>query len=376
MPKFPVLSSAAKRFVPYAGEALLAYDAYTELNALLPKNHVAYPRPRPHGIKRGRAADPVSRVVRPRVAARRAVRAMPRFTRARRGRTSRTVRRRAKSRYAKRSRRFRSYRRRVRKTRRKPRTRALRLYPGGAPVTHKVKLRMMTQIHIHSPNASSWGVVQFNPADIRVPMVFSATQQATTPIILKCQTAVLPGAAVPQPYGYDHWIGVADSNKYRKWKVLGSKFALTKVSNLAHPGGTSGGIYWAGFSKLFASSDAYGNTFATTYSNVGNARVGDLLNTAAMRKPQELIKDKLFNKPGNQFLFNYSAKKYARSLYKKGIQDSEWYGTHAASPAVSPKAYFIVADPGVTTTSESILMYLTCEYTVQLSGLRFGGPDT
>lgn len=363
---FPALTSVVKRFVPYAGEALLAHDVYKEVAPIL------FPVSNGRAHKRRHAAPIEAKAKRARHNP-----IMPRYSRARRGRRSSVRNRRAsmlKKKYRKRSSRFRSHRRRVRRARRPRIGRSLRLYPGGVPLTHKIKLRVMKQVQVSS-FPGGWGYIVFSPASLSDPF-----QHFTTGGVVGAHQALpygLIGGATtpkPQPYGFDHWVGITDSNRYRKYKVLGAKITLAKINEAVEPGVTQP-TQWAGFSKLFAVNDDFGTTFNETYSNVDRTEVEDWVNCGIVKRPQTITKAKAFNQAPAVFTHTYSAKKYQRTLKKVGVTDGDWYGEHGTDPVINPRVYFSMADPGASTTAITFLFWCTIDYTVQLTGLRLGGED-
>lgn len=239
-----------------------------------------------------------------------------------------------------------------------------------------IKLRIMTQIRIVA-NSGGWGWFKFNPANLHDPLKHMNATGSTSgnhyslKVVLKDGVAITPR---PQPYGYDHWIGISSSNVYQKWTVLGSSCSLIKTSD--HIVSDSGSRHYAGWSKLMAETDDFGTPFQTMYDNIDSSEVADWLNTGIVRKPAIITASKVFDKPEPAFTFNYSQRKYKAQLKKKGIDDGDWYGEHASPPVVNPEAFFMLADLGLPSVATDVFPFMfVCDYTVQLSGLIMGGED-
>lgn len=282
----------------------------------------------------------------------------------RRGRKRRKGRRKAKGRYQ----------RRARRSRRRPRRiQRIRLYPGGVPLTHMIKLKSMKQMLIHT-RPLEWGRVEFSPASMLQPLLGSAltasvnTDQQTLSFLNKADNAV---PLLAQPYGYDHWLGNTGDNIYRKYKVLGSKITIRLTPSSNSP--DSGSHFYAGWSRLCGQDDNYGEEFDKRYVNATRLEIADMLNIGVIKKVGT-ITSTTGRDAFKTFTFRYSWKKYNRSLRRRGINPTieAWHGTHGSEPGIVPRCYFIVADMGTSTSIVKLNVMVTHEYTVQLSGLRIG----
>lgn len=298
---------------------------------------------------------------------------MPRYGRKRKRRG--TLRRRARGRRLSMGRRSGKAKRSRRRGRKAPAFHRLRLYPGGIPLTHKIKLRMMKQCQIVSL-PGEWGFIEFSPASVVNPMFnmrtgpLAGANHTAMQWTLKGGTAVTPK---PQCYGYDHWIGVTGQNTYRKWKVLGSKTQLLHIPTISGNGNAS--QLYAGFNpKVWAETDDFGSTFGDTYSNIKQGEISDWINCGVCPNPKIITPQKQLGVGvQGQFTHTYSAKKYARSLRKKGIDDGDWFGEFFNEPVINPKAYFMIADLGLDDTlPQPFSFMLVIDYTIQLSGLKMG----
>lgn len=279
------------------------------------------------------------------------------------------------------------YSRRPRARGRRPRRRAktkLRLYPGGVPSTHIVKLRVMRQYVITTPSLE-WGYVEFNPADMRIPFPGSkAAGTVNSHKNLKMATTAAGGATFStnrQPYGYDHWLidSGAEHSNYRHYKVLGSKITLRFVPSSR--GADSGDNYYAGFSQLFTGAagqltSSHGPTLDSKYNRIAPNEIADWMN-AGLVKRRKVVTTGGSGGRFQTFTFKYSAKKWERSLRRNGVlfgtsytaSDTQWMGTHGVSPVVNPVCYFMMADIGTSTAGQAINCMITIDYTVKLSSL-------
>lgn len=291
-----------------------------------------------------------------------------RYARRRRGRRKR----RSRPRYGTRPRARGRRRRRVAKTR-------LRLYPGGVPQTHIVKLRVMRQYVITTPTLE-WGFIEFNPASMRIPFPGSkAAGTVNSHKNLKMATVTDTFSTNRQPYGYDHWLlGDASKSHYKDYKVLGSKITIKFIPSARTA--DAGDNYYAGWSQLFTgpagnASSTDGPTLDSKYGNVAASEIGDWMNAGIVKRRRVVTTggDGRFK----SFVFKYSAKRWERQLKRNGIQygvatpDSGllWQGNHGTDPVINPVCYFMMADIGTSDVGQAINVMITIEYTVKLSSL-------
>ncbi len=251
-------------------------------------------------------------------------------------------------------------------------------------MTHKIKLRVMRQYVITTP-AIEWGVIEFRPADMRIPFPGSKAAGATTGGThcgLKMATTAAGGATFStnrQPYGYDHWLGKTEVSKsqYKFYKVLGSKITIKFVPS-AH-GPDSGDNYYAGWSQLFdtdAAASNHGPTLESKYGAIAPNEIADWLNARIVKRPRIVTTggDGTFKR----FVFKYSAKRWERQLKRMGTHiettasAAGWKGQQTVSPEISPVCYFMMADVGTSTAGQAINCLITIDYTVQLSSLDLG----
>ncbi len=307
--------------------------------------------------------------------------AMPGFRR--RGRKRRRGRGRKRRLSYKRKRRQ-SYRRS--KKRRKTRmSRAIRLYPGGFPKTHIVKLRALQQCTIFTP-AGGWGYVAFFPASCSDP--FNQFVAASAVIgshqklgfTLKDGTSILPR---PQPYGWDQWTIVVDGGaedesgpQYQQAKVLGSKHTITFVQGSNSTADSS--QFLAGWSSRLYSSTTGTNdqglpSLADSYGHVLSTEISDWVNNAIVHKPS-VLKHVGNGVPllagGQSYSFTYSWKKTRSHMRKMGFrlpEDDAYVFPHSAAPAFDPLALFMIGDVAGSTTSIKLNCFVEMEYTLQLS---------
>lgn len=290
----------------------------------------------------------------------------------RRGYGKRRTKRRGRPRYKRRVKKRRGRRMRKRRISR-PR---LRLYPGGFPLTHKIKLRMVKQIVIHTNAAGGqWGWFKWNPARLSDPLS-GLTAGGVVGTHVSMNVTLKDGAAItprPQPYGYDHWLGdtTTSTDKYKRYSVLGSKCTLVKTSDTVITDAAASRFY-AGWSRLFsedgAATTGFGLTFAQTYIQIGFADVSDWLNTGVVKHPGVITNGKVFNKADPAFTATYSQKKYKRSLERRGFnQAADWSAIFSANPGIDPEFHFMIADLGAATTTVPMRFLMVCDYTVLLS---------
>lgn len=282
-------------------------------------------------------------------------------------------------------------RRRSRKSR-VPRPR-LRLFPGGFPKTHVVKLRSMKQMTIHS-NPGNWGYVQFQPSSMLKPLQFSASGTIdiptliTSPAVLNHRRLIFTAkngtTAVPllaQPYGYDAWLEtqsgtISDPNhQYDKYVVLGCKITIAFIPSLSTEGGAQ---VYAGFTKIQDQSSNYGTTFTQKYAEIDRTEISDMLNVG-------IVPDMGLVQAGGSglggvskvYTFNYSQKKYKKHLKRIGVElEQDWYGQHGNAPANMPQALFVMADLGKTDGDATIFQCMVIhDYTIRLSGSRPGAQS-
>ncbi len=277
-----------------------------------------------------------------------------------------------------------SVRRRRKSTRGRAPKMRLRLYPGGFPRTHIVKLRSMKQMQI-THNPANWGFVKFFPSSMKAPLASSndTTEDFNTRIATPTQLvhrsliftdkAGLEVPTLAQPYGYDAWLqgfsdtGSSITHQYDKYKVLGCKITLAFIPDTSTEGGTQ---VYGGFSKIQDQNSLFGTTFINKYAEINRTEVSDFLNVG-MVKDLKLLQAGGSGLGGVQkaFTFNYSAKKYARHLKRVGVeQTSDWYGTHQAAPNIMPEAIFLMADLGASSTAHAFSVMVIHDYTIQLTG--------
>ncbi len=230
--------------------------------------------------------------------------------------------------------------------------------------------------------AGKWGSVTFFPSQMLRPLASSTVSSTSTLGHTNLIFTDKAGAAIPdvaQPYGYDYWIGSVGSNKYRRYKVKGSKITIAFVPSEGSEGGVQ---MYGGFSTLTGQDDNYGMKFSTKYSNVDELEVSDFLNTGIAKNPK-LIQHGGSGHGGisQVFTFNYSQKRYAAWLKKSGVNPEtasapdSWFGSHGDTPEILPEVRFLLADVGTSTTATVYNVMVIQDYIVELSDLRIGGED-
>ncbi len=283
----------------------------------------------------------------------------PRRRRGRRGRGSRT-----------------RYKRRRKVARRS--SRALRLYPGGFPLTRKIKLRLQTQFTM-TTKALSWVFTTIHPANLYDPLGSGALKfyrtgetGAGNHIEAITTNVAVAGAvpSLPQPMGYDQWLSAARFNEYN---VLGTKISIIPIQGSI---GEAGHRFYGGFSRLTDHDQGYGQTFTAGYTNIDSTEVSDWINAKVVRKPQVITSVKQLNAPSALFQAFYSQKKYARRLKRKGITGiNDFAGNYAGAPTVNPSFQFCLADVGQSTTATRISFMIVMDFTVALHRLEIAGES-
>lgn len=293
---------------------------------------------------------------------------MPRRRR-RRGR----ARYRARSKYARRSTAFRKFRRSRR--RRAPRP-ALRLYPGGSPATHLVKLRVVIQATI-SNVTGEWGAILLNPASMLQPFISQGDVQVDG---IYTGVDELPfhdkagGEAdiLKQPQGYDHWIsGTQETGKYGSYTVVGSHTNITFFQGNSAGTGASERMI-GGFTTLFGEGGAAaGPTFADKYAAITGTEVATMLSVGIIKRPKLITVTSEMQHANASFDFYYSQKKWLRTLRRIGHTVVEQgFGTFSTAPPLNPNLFFVMADLGIASgTAIPFHCIITIEYTVRLSDL-------
>lgn len=308
---------------------------------------------------------------------------MPRFTRPKRKRNGSKRKRRGSKRGKGRKRRKSSARKAHRSTM------ALRLYPGGVPKTHIVKLRAVQQVAIFT-RSGEWGFFTFSPSSMLKPFEFSDTVALGTHRVLRYADKgnVIPAAGTNrQPYGYDHWLSPpgGTTSQYKKYKVLGSKIRIAVIPGTGQSSTTASYNFYAGFSKISGQDNTYPNFITDQYSNIGSFEVGDWINTGIVKRMQiiQVASDSvLLAKVGAGFEANYSQKKYASQLKRvgkiagSGTSQADWYGTHDKEPVIKPVFHFCIGDVGTDTASQRIQAIVSVDYTVELSDLHLGNHSS
>lgn len=260
----------------------------------------------------------------------------------------------------------------------------LRLYPGGVPKTHIVKLRMMKQCIITS-SPGKWAFIRFSPANLRDPMSQMDLTGGAVATHQQMKWTLKDGTITPrpQPYGFDHWLDTTASplqSTYGKFSVLGCKISLIRTPLKAE--NTDAASYtqlYAGFNqRTWPSSTTDGSTFASTYGLIDSGEISDWINAGVCPRAQIITQAKqLGSGAGTVFTHHYSQKKYRRQLRKIGATDESWYGSHGIGPAENPQAFFMIADLGPTDdgTPVPLAFMLNMEYTVQLTGMLYGNES-
>ncbi len=304
----------------------------------------------------------------------------------RRPRVSRAALRRGRRRLrSTRGRRMSRFRRRT-KGRRSYRHSRLRLYPGGFPQTHLVKLRAVNQTKIYVP-AGKWGYITFHPAemlqpfkDMRIAVDTSAVGGGGTHTLLKWTdkaTSAAINSADKQPYGYDHWLlQSAVGAQYRHYQVRKCTILVQFVPNTAVQDGLQ---FYGGFARISDESTSYGQTFLERYANIDDTEVVDMLNTKVIKQPKIITKGGTGAGGVSQsFLAVYNQALYKKHLKRVGVEMSDDFkGSHGVAPTINPEIKFIIADLAEAEASETSLnCIITIDFVVQLSGGQLGQEST
>lgn len=268
---------------------------------------------------------------------------------------------------------FRRRRRSIyRRRRRVKRTHHLRLLPGGFPQSKKVKLRVLKQCAIGTPDTTTgWGYIIFRPADPYNPFLsFDATEGAggvhrNLLFTLKNGTSITPK---PQPFGWDDWAAI-----YPNYVVLGSKITINFVqgSNSA----TNTTQFVAGWNKNNYHDGAVGHdqSFTQKYVDTIHSEVSDMLNIKVIQNPKILTQigtGSTMEGGSRSFTTFYSLKKQQRRLKKMKLHTPEHDGASASitgSPLYSPQAFFIIGDLAGDTAQIKLNCFVTIDYTIQFS---------
>lgn len=336
---------------------------------------------------------------------------MPRFN----GRRRRAPRRRGGR---KRRRSLPGRRRRKSRFRKKRRVfRPLRIYPGGFPDTHKIKLRMLKQCLIKSPNAVGWGFISFYPAMCSDPLIDWRLAQVNTTVATggtvnhtklawfgTNDAGGLPDR--PQPYGWDQWVA---NDPYTHGVVEGAKITISFIQGESGTGATQRFI--AGFTKLFRGPDKFidsgstltdlpqyadaaggvkiaGENFGEKYQNVTRVEVSDLMNCGLTKRMKTLsvIGTGQSLLGAQTFTFYYSRKKHERNLKRAGYMPmyhqpdlspviTKFEQTTNSKPGWNPVVHFIIADLAKTTAVTDLHCIVNIEYTIKLMHHRIGGQS-
>lgn len=281
-----------------------------------------------------------------------------------------------------------SYRSRSKRRKSSARTR-LRLYPGGYPKTHLIKLRANAQTRI-TTIGSEWASIKFQPANCSDPFLgfrLGAGNEPTPtgihPVTLAPYPAdthkllawtnqkgdILPR---PQPYGWDQWML---SSPYGFAIVEGFKTTLTFIQATSSGHGHSTRML-AGFGHLHEqTSNAFLSDWTITNKNVDSTEISDMLNNRIIKNPQELYHGGVGESLAGPktFVYNYSRKKTERKMKKMGTyiipdaSDSNYMFSHTTSPKFNPNVRFIIADIGAG-EGEPIIwnVFIKIDYTVRL----------
>ena len=306
---------------------------------------------------------------------------MPGFRR--RGRKRRGGRGRKRRTSYKRKRRT-SYRR-SRKRRKTRVSRSLRLYPGGFPKTHKVKLRALQQCTIFTP-AGQWGYVAFFPASCSDPFNQFRASSVVVGSHLRLGFTHKDGVAIlprPQPYGWDQWTLTADAGaenpagpQYQTAKVLGSKHTITFVQGSNST--TDSSQFLAGWSTrlyndVVASDQKKLPSFSDSYAHILSTEISDWINNKVVNRPS-VLKHVGNGVPllagGQSYSFTYSHKKTRRHMRKMGFEmpeNDQYVFAHAGVPEFNPVAMFMIGDVAGSTTEIKLNCFVEIEYTIQLS---------
>lgn len=281
--------------------------------------------------------------------------------------------------------------------------RPLRMYPAGYPRTHKIKLRMLKQCIIYSPDrepgasppdyaGAGWGYITFNPAQCVAPLgdVREFQEDAIdnhTHLRFNYTDGTFGNS--PQPYGWDQWMDGTGS-PYNRAVVEGSK---TTISFVQGSTATTTTQFAVGWSSLFGNqdqgvSDPNDDTglpkFGAYFNAVSRTEVSDMINTGVVKRLTTLRKvgegARLIGP--QSFSYNYSRKKLAARYKRLGVvipalfatdlqhaqhaDSRRWDFTHATQPGVNPQIRFIIADIGADTAPTPLHCIISIEYSLTL----------
>lgn len=294
--------------------------------------------------------------------------------------------------------------------------RPLRLYPSGFPRTHKIKLRVLKQCIIWSPDRDSggtggdawsgagWGSVVFTPANCVDP--FGAVDDQQRDDIdnhTKLQFTYTDGTdgASPQPYGWDQWMGSGgNGGPYDRAIVEGSKITISFVQGSTASITTQFAVGWTKLmgnqnQGLTASNDNTGLAkFGHTYTNVSRTEVSDLINTGIVKNLSTLRKvgDGARLIGPQTYTYHYSRKALVKRYRRMGVvmptttpaaldqvaefvdpnnllghgQSHSFDFNHTTLPAVNPQVRFIIADLGADTATTPLHCIISIEYSLTL----------
>lgn len=250
---------------------------------------------------------------------------------------------------------------------------SLRLYPGGRPKTHLIKLRTLKQCQL-TTIASEWGMLTFFPNDPSSFMEFRAAPATIGPhkllkFTFKNGTTVAP---TPQPYGWDQWMGDGSTGaQYDHWMVLGSRTTINFIQGATVEGGVDE-RHLAGFgSTTYGATNFDIPTFAGIYQFVDSTEISDWMNAGVVKNPTTLKKvgagARLVGKD-QSFVFNWSLKKEKARVRRLGVLalHALWAGSgHDEQPPLRPVAHFMVGDIGAGTTS-TFNCFVEVVYTIRM----------
>lgn len=255
----------------------------------------------------------------------------------------------------------------------------LRLYPGGFPKTHLIKLRAVKQCLITSlPDA--WGSIFFFPADPSDPFVGwiddiagALGNDGATGVHKRMLFTDKAGniAGRPQPYGWDEWMS---TSPYRHAVVEGSKITITFVQGTAAGAGNSFRMI-AGFSTLSEEGGvAFIPNFNSTFGNINTLEVADMINNKIIKNPKTLsiTGDGVTLPVPQTFVHTYSRKRLEKHMKRIGTYTdvasniSNYQLAKENSPAFNPKVRFIIADVGSVSSTIAFNCFVTMDYTIRL----------
>lgn len=262
----------------------------------------------------------------------------------------------------------------------------LRLYPGGFPETHIIKLRLIAQTRFQSLQGS-WVVFMFKPSDPVQPLQFlethtsgavgvgtyitanqifgrwTAKENTTTPTdVLKTR----------QPYGWDQWQTEA-TRPYAKALVLGSKITLNFREGSQTATGTQN--FKAGFAKgLFGLDSITGQpqSFGNKYGAITTNEPSDAINAKVFSHGNLSDPAVGTRSQGKKFTYTYSMKDHMRQLKRNGsvVGDqgiNALQSTGNTQAVYQPKAFFCISDLGMS-AAQGLDCMVTIDYTIKLSG--------